>query len=118
MPKIRRKNEYSIALRVRKNILDKIGEYNKVKAMLAADKIHAPAIDGWIADLKGMLIPVDREIADYLDNLENPVSEKPLTLEDAFDQHFTGLAERRRREEERNRFRRATGTDVDVNEVW
>lgn len=107
--KIRSKNEYRIALKVRKNILDKIGEYNKVRSMLAADKIHAPAIDGWIADLKGMLIPVDREIADYLDNLENPVSEKPLTLEDAFDQHFKGLVERRRQEEERERFRTGSG---------
>jgi len=115
--KIRTKQQYNLALKVRKNLLDKIGEYNKVRNMLAGDKIHAPAIDGWISDLKGMLIPVDREIAEYLDNLANPVSDKPLTLADAFDQHFKGQVERRRQEGERNRFR-ATGTDVDVNEVW
>ena len=102
--KIRSKREYNIALKVRKNLLDKIGEYNRIKNMLAADKIHAPAIDGWISDLKGMLIPVDREIADYLDSLESPVSNKPLTLEDAFDQHFKGEQEQRRLAAERERF--------------
>jgi len=102
--KIRTKQQYNLTLKVRKNLLDKIGEYSKIRNMLAADKIHAPAIDGWISDLKGMLIPVDREIAEYLDNLENPVSDKPLTLEDAFDQHFKGEQERARMLAERERF--------------
>jgi len=88
------KSDYKFALSVRKRMLDKIFTYEAMRATLDADEIHAPAVEAYLADLRGGLARIDEEVDKYLkEGTKVSASSGPVWLEEALRERY----ERRRK---------------------